>query len=102
MCDIYVWWRQDIEMLSVLLALCEGNPPVTGAFLSDNSSDVNCFLCWKPEQAAELTIQLPVFWNAVTLMWRHCKGVGGRDGGSNNITLYAGLTSHILINGYIT
>ena len=23
------WWRHDMDILSVLLALCEGNPPVT-------------------------------------------------------------------------
>ena len=25
----YLWWRYDMEMLSELLALCEGNPLVT-------------------------------------------------------------------------
>ena len=24
---MYTWWRQDMETVSVLLALCEGNPP---------------------------------------------------------------------------
>ena len=28
------WWRHQMETLSVLLALCEGNPPVTGGFPS--------------------------------------------------------------------
>ena len=28
------WRRHDMEMLSALLALCEGNPPVTGGFPS--------------------------------------------------------------------
>ena len=26
------WWRHQMEALSALLALCEGNPPVTGGF----------------------------------------------------------------------
>ena len=26
------WWRHEMETLSALLALCEGNPPVTGGF----------------------------------------------------------------------
>ena len=28
------WWRHQMETFSALLALCEGNPPVTGRFLS--------------------------------------------------------------------
>ena len=28
------WWRHQMETFSVLLALCEGNPPVTGGFPS--------------------------------------------------------------------
>ena len=26
------WWRHDMEALSALLPICEGNPPVTGGF----------------------------------------------------------------------
>ena len=40
-CRLYFgmsWWRHDMETLSALLALCWGNPPVTGAFASQNSS----------------------------------------------------------------
>ena len=28
------WWSYDMDMLSALLALCEGNPPITGGFPS--------------------------------------------------------------------
>ena len=28
------WWRHEMETFSVLLALCEGNPLVTGGFPS--------------------------------------------------------------------
>ena len=28
------WWRHEMETFSALLALCEGNPPVTGGFPS--------------------------------------------------------------------
>ena len=28
------WWRHQMETFSALLALCEGNPPVTGGFPS--------------------------------------------------------------------
>ena len=31
---LQTWWRHQMETFSMLLALCEGNPPVTGAFPS--------------------------------------------------------------------
>ena len=30
------WWRYQIKAFCALLALCEGNPPVTGGFPSDS------------------------------------------------------------------
>ena len=30
---ITLWWRHEMEIFSALLALCEGNPPVTGPIL---------------------------------------------------------------------
>ena len=43
------WWcYNDMEILSALLALCEGNPPVTGGFLSQraNNEKHRCFICY--------------------------------------------------------
>ena len=34
-----IWWCHNIKMLSTLLALCEGNPPVTGGFPSQRTSN---------------------------------------------------------------
>ena len=31
---IHTWWRHQMETFSALLVRCEGNPPVTGGFLS--------------------------------------------------------------------
>ena len=31
------WWRHQMETFSALLALCEGNPPVTGGFPSQKT-----------------------------------------------------------------
>ena len=41
------WWSYDMEMLSTLLALCEGNPPVTSGFPSQRASNEKlwCFIC---------------------------------------------------------
>ena len=45
------WWRYDMKSLSALLALCEGNPPVTGGFPSQRASCVErgLFLAISPE-----------------------------------------------------
>ena len=34
------WWCQDREKITMLLALCEGNPPGTGGFPSQRASNV--------------------------------------------------------------
>ena len=42
--DLYVaiiWWRHDMETLSAVLALCEGNPPVNGEFPSHRARTAN-------------------------------------------------------------
>ena len=36
--DCSAWWRHQMETFSALLALCEGNPPVTGGFPSQRSA----------------------------------------------------------------
>ena len=33
------WWLEGIESISELLALCDGNPPVTGGFPSQRASN---------------------------------------------------------------
>ena len=40
------WWRHRMEIFSALLALCEGNPPVTGGFSLTKANDAElwCFL----------------------------------------------------------
>ena len=45
--ETFSWWCYGMELLSLLLALCEGNPLVTGRFPSQRASNVEfwCFLC---------------------------------------------------------
>ena len=45
--DTTTGWRHQKETVSALLALCEGNPPLTGRFLLQRASNVElwCFLC---------------------------------------------------------
>ena len=37
------WWRHNLEMLSALLPLCEGNPPVWGTSQSAANSGLDVF-----------------------------------------------------------
>ena len=51
------WWRYGMGIFSALLALCEGNPPITGGFPSQSASDAEiwCFLSCTYEQTIEQT-----------------------------------------------
>ena len=62
------WWRHQIEIFSKLLALCEGNSPVTGEFPSQRPVTLWCFLWFSPEQTVERTIEKPVISDAITLI----------------------------------
>ena len=62
------WWRYDMETLTALLVLCEGNPPVTGGFPSQRPIMLEfcwCLCCW-PEQSVEK--QLSCLWDVGKLM----------------------------------
>ena len=59
-----------METFSALLAVCEGNPPVTGGFTSQRpvmwSFDI--FFDFALEQTVEQTLKIPVIWDAIVLM----------------------------------
>ena len=63
------WWCHQMETFSLSLALCEGNPQVTGGFPSQRpvtcSSDVFFDL---PEQMLEQTTKMQVIWDTVVLI----------------------------------
>ena len=49
-------WRHQTETISALLALCEGNPPVTGGWIpltKANEAKYWCFLWSAPEQTVK-------------------------------------------------
>ena len=58
--------------ISALLALCEGNPPVTGAFPSQKpvTRSFDIFFYDAPERTLEQTIETPVIWDAIVLIMR--------------------------------
>ena len=53
------WWCHEIDCISALLALCEGNPKVIGGFQSQRASDAElwCFLWYKATQTGEQAVK---------------------------------------------
>ena len=91
------WWHHQMEAVSVLLALCAGNSPVTGEFPSQRpvtrSFDVFFDLCLNKQLR---TIETPVIWEPSFSLWRHCNG---------GIILYSPvttLTRHLMASGRIS
>ena len=63
-----------MEMLSALLTLCKGNPPVTSWYPSQRASNEEyCYLFHRftPEKKQK-NINLSMTWNATTPMWYNC------------------------------
>ena len=75
--SISSWCRLDMETISALLSLCEGNPSVIGGLPSQmtSSGGLWCFLCCQLQQAVKQTAVLPLIWDAMALMWYHCNVV---------------------------
>ena len=42
----FSWWRHQMQTFSALLAICEGNPPVTGCFRSRGSLMFSLICAW--------------------------------------------------------
>ena len=67
------WWHHQMETFSVLLALCEGNPPVNGGFPSQRpvtqSFDVFCLYLNK-RLSKQSRCQL--FETSSHSLWHHC------------------------------
>ena len=57
--------------ISALLALCEGNPPVTGYLTQASDAELRCFLWSAPEQMVEQRIQTKVICDASSSLWHH-------------------------------
>ena len=66
-------WRHQIGTFSALLALCEGNPPVTTGFPSHRTSnqDLWCSFCCYSEQTVEQTFHWLIIRDILTVIWRH-------------------------------
>ena len=74
--DGYPWWRHHMETFSVLLALCEGNPSVTGGFPSQRPVTRSFAIFFDLRLNKSLCIQSKGRWFDTRLhsLWRHCSG----------------------------
>ena len=67
------WWRHQMEAFSALLALCEGNPPITGEFPSQRpvtrSFDAFLHLCLNKRLSKPSSRRW--FETPSHLLWRH-------------------------------
>ena len=69
---IFSWWHQNFETFS--MALCVYNPPGTSGFPSQRISIAKlwCFIQCQIALAIEQILK-QLIWDALTLMWHHCK-----------------------------
>ena len=61
------WWRHQMGTFSTLMALCEGNPPVTAELWSFRWSAL--------EQTVDQAIETPVIWDAIALIITYLQGI---------------------------
>ena len=67
-------WRHQMETVSALLAICEGNPPVTGGFLSQRASNTGFDDSFDVSLNKRLSKQTSRQWKETPgySFWRHC------------------------------
>ena len=67
-CVFKPWWLHEMETISMLLALCEGNAPVTGGFPSQRASNAAFDVLFDVDP--NKTVKLPVIPEALS-HWRY-------------------------------
>ena len=75
--DSMSWWRHQMEAFSMLLAICEGNSPVTSEFPSQRPvTQMFCLICtWKNSwvnnhEAGDLRHQC-THYDIIIMLWHH-------------------------------
>ena len=72
--DNWSWWRHSREAFSALLALCDGNPPVTGEFLAQRPvmRRFDVFFDLRLNKQLNNQWRRPWFETPSRPLWRHC------------------------------
>ena len=78
MARIEAWWRHQMETFSALLALCEGNSPVTGEFPAQRSVTRDFDVSFDVSLNNRLSKQWWGWWFETPSysLWRHCNESG--------------------------
>ena len=73
-CHQCPWWRHQMETFPALLALCEGNPPVTGRFPSQRpvTQSFNVFFDLHLNKQLNKQSRCRWFETPLHLLWHHC------------------------------
>ena len=68
-----VWWRHHMETLFPLLALCEGNPPITGGFPSKRATNMGLDVIFEVSQSKQFNKHLSCrcYETPWCSLWRH-------------------------------
>ena len=68
------WWRHQMETFSALLALCEGNPPVTGGFPTQGpvTRSFGVFYDLRPNKRLSKQSRRRWFETSSRSLWRNC------------------------------
>ena len=76
-CLIQSWWRHQNETFSALLAICTGNPPVTGEFPAQRPVTPSFDAFFDLRLNKRLSKQWWGWWleTPLHLSWRHCNGL---------------------------
>ena len=64
------WWRHQMEKCSVLLALCDGNPPITEGFPSQRpvTRSLDVFFDLRLNKRLSKKMETLVIWDAIALI----------------------------------
>ena len=78
-CHHGAWWRHQMETFSAILALCEGNSPVTGEFPSQRLVTRSIDIFFYLRLNKQLSKQSWGWWfeTPSRSLWRHCNGTPG-------------------------
>ena len=101
------WWRHQMETFPALLALCAGNSPVPGEFLSQSPVTRSCDVFFHLRLNKRLSKQSWGWWfeTPSRSLWRHCNvspdlmltDIGRRQGPLLLTQIYFDLNVHMPI-----
>ena len=79
---VYSWWHHQMETFSMLQALCEGNPLVTGGFPSQGPGTQSFDVFFDLHLNKRLSIQSRRWWFEMPLhsLWHHCNVMQNNTG----------------------